>query len=190
MTTHISTYISRRLRFSLPVPRLCLALAATALLLYLVVVHPWIMTWGATEAEQQVALPGDAFNPNPAIAYTRAVTIAAPADQVWTWLLQIGQDRSGFYSYDWLENLVGAGMPRVHEVRPEWQHRDVGDRIPMSRPDILGGRLGEVTTVLVVAVEPGRALVTRGAGNDIGAYVLQPVDGDTTRLLIRERKPG
>jgi hypothetical protein len=40
----------------------------------------------------------------------RAVTIDAPVEDVWPWLAQIGQDRAGFYSYEWLENLAGCRM--------------------------------------------------------------------------------
>jgi hypothetical protein len=37
-----------------------------------------------------------------------AVTIKAPVEEVWPWLAQLGQDRGGFYSYEWLETSPGA----------------------------------------------------------------------------------
>src|SRR5690349_17248569 len=72
---------------------------------YFGALHPWLMTWGATTAEQRMTLPGDSFVPSPAAESTRAHPINAPAGEVWRWLIQLGQDRGGFYSYDWLENL-------------------------------------------------------------------------------------
>ena len=44
----------------------------------------------------------------------RAVTIDAPPDKIWPWIMQIGRDRGGFYSYTWLENLIGADIHNVH----------------------------------------------------------------------------
>jgi len=80
-------------------PRYLLVLSAAIFALYLVFFHPWLTAWGATVAEQQMTLPGDELAPYPAVRVTRALTIAAPPDKVWPWLLQVGQDRSGFYSY-------------------------------------------------------------------------------------------
>ena len=68
----------------------------------------WYNTWGATEEEVEQALPGDELVPEPKLGYTRALTVRAPAGQVWPWLAQMGQGRGGLYSYDWLENLVGC----------------------------------------------------------------------------------
>jgi hypothetical protein len=101
---------------------------------FLLVLHPWLMTWGATPEEQQLALPGDGDSA-PAAYFTRAITIEAPASAVWPWLLQIGQDRAGFYSNDWLENLAFADIHNADVLRPEWQQRALGDRVPMA-----GGR--------------------------------------------------
>ena len=66
---------------------------------------------------------------------TRAVTIAAPLETVWSWLVQIGQDRAGFYSYTWLENLFRCAMPRVDRIVPEWQQRTLGDIVWLARRD-------------------------------------------------------
>src|SRR5690348_18017794 len=66
----------------------------------------WLRNWGATAAERQMALPGDELIGDPAAMTTLAVPIEAAAADIWPWLLQIGQDRAGFYSYDALENLV------------------------------------------------------------------------------------
>jgi hypothetical protein len=140
-------------------------------------VVPWMRGWGATPAERDAPLPGDELVPRPALRSTRAVTIAAPPDRVWPWLAQIGQDRGGFYSYTWLENLAGCRMPAADRIHPEWQHREVGERV-MLHP---------ATGVPVLRFEPGRALVLDGWG----AFVLEPADdGRRTRLLARARVAG
>lgn len=135
--------------------------------------------------------------PHPALESTRAVTILAPAEEVWRWLVQLGQDRGGFYSYDRLENLAGADIHNVDRIVPEMQHLKVGDFVPMA-PVEWGVPMGGFT---VVRIEPGRAVVWRqGWPNDLDkmsssevqergtwAFVLEEVDEGTTRLLLRER---
>jgi hypothetical protein len=144
---------------------------------------PWMETWGATEAEQQQALPGDELVPNPGTQTTRAVTIHAPADEVWARLVQIGQDRAGFYSYDWLENLFLADIHDTDVVRPEWQQRQAGDFIRATRPDFAGGAFKDQLGWDVPVVVPGQALVLK----NWGTFYIQPVDGETSRLIIRTR---
>jgi hypothetical protein len=140
------------------------------------------MNWGATVEEQRMSLPGDDPTDDPSAYFTRAITIDAPAAAVWPWLLQIGQDRAGFYSYTWLENLTGANIHNGNEIRPEWQHRSVGDRVPMARPDLGEPILGEVMYLRIEAVEPGRMIA-----NLPGRFVLLPLGDGATRLLLRER---
>ena len=152
---------------------------AILLALYLVALHPWLMSWGATVDEQGMALPGDLAPPEQ--HFTRAITIHAPASDVWSWVVQIGQDRAGFYSNTWLENLTGADIHNASETRPEWQQRALGDAVPMAPRDILGGVLGDATQTRIRVLEPGRVIA-----DNPGRFVLLPVDERTTRLLLRE----
>ena len=99
--------------------------------LYAGIVRPWFMHWGAIATEQQMALAGDSFIPANTVVSTRAITIHAPAARVWSWLVQLGQERGGFYSYDWLENLFMAKMHNANHIVPEWQQPQVGDRVAM-----------------------------------------------------------
>jgi hypothetical protein len=85
--------------------------------------------WGAAPDEVAAVLPGDELVPDPAEQTTLAVSVDAPADEVWAWLVQIGQDRGGMYSYDALENLIGLDIHSTDEIREEWQHLAVGDRV-------------------------------------------------------------
>ena len=145
------------------------------------VVWPWHRTWGSSRDELTMALPGDDAMPGPALSLQHAVTIDAPPEVVWPWLVQLGQDRAGFYSYDWLERAVGADIHNVTQIRPEWQQRAVGDYVPATQPDYLGGLLGFRPGWTVTAVDAPRALVL----DQWGAFVLLPTTDGRTRFIIR-----
>jgi hypothetical protein len=87
--------------------RLGLAIGAlgvmAALGAYRLWIQPWQHRWGATDEEVGRTMPGDDLIPD-AASTTRAITIAAPAEQVWPWLVQLGYGRGGWYSYDWIDN--------------------------------------------------------------------------------------
>lgn len=145
--------------------------------------------WGATEQEIAAVLPGDEFVPEPAEQTTMAVSVAAPPDEVWAWLVQIGQDRGGMYSYDWLENLVGLSIHSAREIREEWQHLAVGDRVVVVPKGY--GPLPDGYSFRVARVDPGRALVLRQAPpehpwNGVWSFHVVPDHGGC-RLLSRGR---
>jgi hypothetical protein len=147
------------------------------------VLHRWRTRWGATADEAGDSLPGDELVPTPTWKYTHAITIVAPRAAVWPWLMQIGQGRGGFYSYDSLENLVGCDIHNVLELRPELQTLHVGETIRMH----VNG-FGPTVSIL----EPERALVLSGPPNANGSqaswgfYLFQTPDG-ITRLIERGR---
>jgi hypothetical protein len=168
---------------------------AAAAVAYAAAVRPWHLTWGATDDEGTAALPGDDLIPVPDLISTRAITVAAPATDVWPWLAQIGQGRGGFYSYDLLENLVGrCDIHSADEIVDEWQAVAAGDAVRLH-PDV---------ALTVARVEPGRALVLQGGVPVTGAgrpeadaaeapfdftwaFTLADAPGGGTRLLARER---
>ena len=78
------------------------AVAATGA--YLRWVRPWELRWGATDEEVALQAPGDELVQGPHLVSTRVVTVQAPPERVWPWLVQIGRGRAGWYSYDWLDN--------------------------------------------------------------------------------------
>jgi hypothetical protein len=81
----------------------------------------WRRQWGSTAQERGLQLPGDEFVPEPQWIYNHAIAIDAPRSAVWPWLVQLGQGRGGFYTYEGLENLVGCQIHNVFEVRPQLQ---------------------------------------------------------------------
>jgi hypothetical protein len=158
--------------------------AGIALLAYvatLSLMYPWHRTWGSTRDELFMALPGDPPARDLALEVQHAVTIDAPPEAVWPWLIQLGQDRAGFYSYDWLERAFGADIHNVLEIRREWQVRRAGDFVRATQPGYLAGVLGDDLGWTVVGVQPQRALVLE----QWGAFVLLPLDGGKTRFIIR-----
>jgi hypothetical protein len=84
---------------------------------------------------------------------TRALTIDAPVRFVWPWLVQIGENRGGFYSYSLFERMVGAQIHNAKTVHPEWQDLHVGDTVWLAR------RYGERARQVVAAVESESHLV-------------------------------
>jgi uncharacterized protein YndB with AHSA1/START domain len=137
--------------------------------------------WGASIHEWQITLPGDRDPRTPALEILHGVTIDAPPSAVWPWLAQLGQDRAGFYSYDWLERAFGADVHNVRAIRPEWQSRKVGDHVFATQAGYLGGAFGERPGWAIDVFDPDRALVLK----NWGAFVLVPQPGGRTRLLIR-----
>jgi hypothetical protein len=160
--------------------------AALALVYAMAVVawRPMYLRWGTTAAERTASLPGDPAGSS-RYRVDHAITIHAPADSVWPWLVQLGQDRGGFYSYARLERLIGDKVTNANRIHSEWQQLAVGDTIRATQPDYLGGRFGPFGW-RVTEIVPGRAIVL----DNWGAFVLQPLDSATTRFIVRTRGEG
>lgn len=163
-----------------------LALSALGLIGYDGVIRPALLDWGATDAELSMRLPGDDIVADVMSHHTRAVTIDVPPAAVWPWLVQVGDRRAGFYSYDWVERYLFPGTVHYVEghrlatrIHADLQNIKIGDGI--NTGSIGSAQIGSPVTVL----QPGRALV-------IGtwAFVLLPLGGNRTRLLVRERDAG
>jgi hypothetical protein len=133
---------------------------------YVLIIRPWHLCWGATDEEARAPLPGDDLVDRPKGQATHAVTVGAPAAEVWPWLVQLGQDRAGFYSYTPLENLFGCHMRNTYQIVPEWQHLEAGDGV-LFHP--------KFPRVPVAVLEPNRALVLGGL---LDARTGSPVEGD------------
>lgn len=163
---------------------------------YAVHMRPWLMNWGASEEESVMALTGDDLAPECRYRATRAVTIDAPVEEVWRWLTQLGQDRGGFYSYSWLENLFFADMRNADRIIPEYQReRRVGDTIWLANPKRYGGR----GRMVVAALDPYRSMalvmpedserLADGVPAKYGcwSFHLRSLHGNRTRFLVRSR---
>jgi hypothetical protein len=154
----------------------------------------WYATWGTRPADRHRTLPGDELTPGATTQTTRSVDIDAPASTVWAWLIQIGQDRAGFYSYRALENLALADMPKVERIVMEWQLRERGEVVWLASPDHWGGNGKQI----VAAIEPERHFIMTGeedwqriqaGGHARGTwgFIIELLDERRCRLIARSR---
>jgi proline iminopeptidase len=135
------------------VGRKIVGVAATAAVVYVAWVRPRLIRWGATDEEVTGPYPGVGLVPKGERSPTMAVTIGATPGQVWPWLVQLGGDRGGWYSWDRLDN---GGRPSATEVHPEWQHLAIGDYVKYWTSK------GPVDAWQVAALEPNRFLGLHG----------------------------
>lgn len=157
-----------------------------AILSYSLVARPWFQHWGAADRDRTRPLLGDDAWIGGVVTGTRAVTVNAPPDKVWPWLAQIGQDRAGFYSYTWLENLVFAGIRNTLRIEPEWQGRQAKDIVRSVKPGYLFGLIKDkegFTGWKVSFIAPGEAMTLK----NWGTFALEPYGDGGTRFLIRSR---
>lgn len=132
-----------------------------------------------TAAERAWQVDGDDVLTDAHATLTHVTTIDAPPGDVWPWLLQMGGQRAGWYSWDRLDN---GGQPSADHIIPELQHLAVGDVLP-ARPV---GKEG----FKVLRIVPERALVLGSltpSWEGTWAFVLEPVGRDQTRLITRYR---
>jgi hypothetical protein len=116
-------------------------------------------TYGSTRHERLHALPGDAYVEDAQIVATHAVSLAAPPEDVWPWLVQVGWHRAGWYTAHWVDELFfPQNRPSADRIVPELQHLDVGDFVPDGIPDSLCG-------FVVVEEVPQRHLVLRSTSH-------------------------
>lgn len=157
--------------------------------IYAVLLRPRLLRWGATKEEVKRPYPGADLISGGKRGATMAVTIEAPPAQVWPWLVQMGYDRAGYYSWDYLDNL---GRPSEARIHPEWQKLAVGDRLTAM------GR----NSWTVAALEPEHFLGLRAsfdlsgrpfdpAGprprfytDSLWGFLLESLPGDRTRLVV------
>jgi len=153
------------------------AVALTAAAVALAVVYRrWHLAWGATAAEAQGVMPGDDILVRSHFTATRAITVGAAPAAVWPWLVQVGFNRAGFYSYDLLDNL---GRPSAKQVLAEFQEVEVGDlAAPMASPP------NEKNSFTVAALDRPNRLVWSKPDSTWSWLLTEQADG-RTRLVTR-----
>ena len=161
---------------------LTLLVMLTFAVVYWFPMRRWMNQWGATSADLARVMAGDRLLPEWTYSGTTAVTVDARPEHVWPWLVQLGYQRGGLYSYDALDRLFGyLDRPSATRILPEFQQLAVGDRIP----------LGRGPSWPVAVVEPNRALVldmrNMGGLDWIWQFALYPLDETRTRLVSRSR---
>lgn len=154
----------------------------------------WHRKWGATDDELVVELPGDELTAGPVEQSTRAVTVDATPHDVWPWVVQLGADRGGFYSYDWLENLFGLEIHSAAAIVPEWQRLEVGDMVYSDNERKSGWIIVKVVPDVALVMKQADMKAARAMSRNEGlgfefqwTFALRPLPAGGTRLLVRER---
>ncbi|HEY9076154.1 MAG TPA: hypothetical protein VIO61_06400 [Anaerolineaceae bacterium] len=156
-----------------------LGLVLATLILGYLLIRPFHLRWGASDADVLRPMPGDLSGSR----WTRAILIDASPEQVWRWLVQFGQGRGGWYSYDWLENLLGFDIHTAEAILPELQNPQVGTRICMA---------ASFCPSAVHVIEPyqwfGWQATDEATNQPVWTFVfgLFPEGENRTRLVVRE----
>ena len=186
------------------------AALGAGLIVYQRVVRPWWWSWGVDARDVGRDMPGDDLVPDSTAADTRSIEIDAPPSGVWPWLVQMGYGRAGWYSYDSID-MAGASSRRI---LPEWQSLEVGDVVPTHPGGGFEVRVADTERALVLfsdtAIVASQAEAARSRGMESAstnveatgavlaatqptefsaswAFVLEPMDGERTRLIERFR---
>ncbi len=139
--------------------------------IYWFIIRPQNTNWSATSAEITMKMPEDELISSNRVVFTRAIDIQASKENVWIWVAQTGQNRGGFNSYSWLENLFGAKMVNNDIPNPEWQTPQPGDVVYYGK--------NQPFTVVSLA-KPNEYYSLNG-----WTFYLQTVDANSTRLIVR-----
>jgi len=152
--------------------------------LYSLVLRDWWVNKGITQSERNINLPGDDYVKNPDTTYQQAITINAPAELVWQYLIQVGYQRAGWYNWDFInrwaaDNYFYEGNSSAERVIEELQNLSQGDTISIL-PDIAFKveELKENDHLLLTGKEGEEYVVT-------WAYELRKLQEDQTRLMVR-----
>ena len=140
-------------------------------------------------------MPGDEIVPDPSGQTMHAITVHAPPEAVWPWIVQMGYHRGGWYTYGWVDRYVWhIDNPSADRILPEFQRLGVGDTVPDGEPG--------TAWYVVERLEPNRSLVLHSTTHIPPAmrerfpqarvdwtwtFVLEPTAGGATRLLLRVR---
>jgi hypothetical protein len=145
--------------------------------------RPHVLNWNATREEVDRAMHGDEILRDATLQTTRAITIDAPPDAVWPWLVQMGpRPRAGAYTYDWIERLLGIDIENRDEIIPEFQELHAGELI---------GENKKGAGILVREVRPREFLVLQWMpAMSTWTFGLYPQPDGTTRLVSRNRLNG
>jgi hypothetical protein len=173
-----------------------LYLILVGLTAYVVFFRKRWLNWGM-QKKPLYNLPGDSLIPFPNYQSMRSVVIPASPKQIWPWIIQLGYERGGFYSYDSLERIAGlSGLISASQIVPTFQDIKLGDSVLIS----------PVTPMEVAVLEPERAFVLHTKMNPFTAivydkalepegpslnwswaFILEPAGPEETRLIARVR---
>jgi hypothetical protein len=154
-------------------------LLAVLLLVSFSIIRPWLHTWGSTPEEVAQYYEGDEILNAPIVLWTHAVTIHARPEQVWPWIIQMGDVRAGYYSFTFIENMADQTHPyhNANQIVPEWQNPPIGQRM-------IDGLLA------IKDIKSGKSLLASSTVPEVGwtwLWTIKPQGENETRLNVRVR---
>ena len=154
------------------------------IVVYNFLVLPWLLRWGATTEEFSRILPGDEFIENKEYKNTLAVTVNAQPSDIWPWVIQMGVDKAGFYSYTWMENIFGCKLRNADRIHPEWQDTKPGYYERVCRAAEKKNMAGWIVTI----IDPHKAFVWKGKDAEwmMGVYI-DSINANTSRIITRQQ---
>jgi len=130
---------------------------------------------GSSESEAARSFEGDDLVPEPRWGFVHAIEIEAKAEEVWPWVAQLGADRGGFYSYQWLENLIGCEVQNAETIHPEWSLKE-GDAFVLHPK--------QVPPMRVVRLEPGHHVLAHMPADEAARAAGKPWASASWLLLV------
>jgi hypothetical protein len=150
------------------------------------ILTPWMDRWGATDEEIAASFPGDELVPAPASFVNRAVTVNATPEKIYPWIVQLGADKGGMYSYDWFEsNILQCNQKNAERIHNEWQELKLGDEMNMC-PEGSGP-----PPYIIAQIVPNKAIIMghkeNGEWVDLWQFIILPQADGTSRIITRTR---
>lgn len=152
-----------------------LSLLFVLILIYLFIIRPWQLHWGATQKEVELILPGDNLVLKPNFNATRAITINAEPELIWRWIIQMGSMRAGWYSIDRIDN---GGKKSSDKILSEFQNIAINQFIPFTPNQKNGMWVKDFKKYQYI-------LRVDKIGNATWLWYLIPDGNNKTRLLTR-----
>ena len=149
------------------------------------------MHWGSTSAERDKLYAGDSIVAKPEYISTIAVTINKSPSEIWPWIVQMGKNKAGFYSYTWLENIFGCKLHNADRIHPEWQDTREGDYEPVCA----SAEKKKMPGWTIIKLIPNKAFVYKISSDSswMMGYYVDSINENRSRLIARmkyERPKG
>ncbi len=163
---------------------LVLLMVGLAVLIYFLFIRPFILRLGVTDKELDMPLMGDELVLSPNMEYMQAITINAPKEIIWKYLIQVGYKRAGWYNLDFINRMSAKDYfyennKSANRIIPELQNLKVGDKIYLNPSINLDVTVLKENEVMLLSVNEGdKSLVS-------WVFSLKEINQDTSRLFVR-----
>jgi hypothetical protein len=128
-------------------------------------------------------LPGDRLIPDTKYSDSDHINIEAPVSIVWRYLMQLGCDRAGWYSIDWLDN---AGIQSIDHLIDKWSDRRIGDRLAATPKQDSFFEVYKIQHEKFFVIG-AKIKTAEGFFKTTWAFVLEAVGEDATHLVVRAK---